>query len=142
APELLLGSGQFDPEKLAQREAYDVHVHAVDEVLDHDHHHEHNHALVYSTWSWTSSAPLERACLENILISLPTTVYRAKGIVYIAEQPNYRFVFQLVGKRADLVRHRPWREDEVRQTQLVIISSHDGIDGEELTHRFENCIMN
>ncbi len=138
APELLLGSGQFSPEKLAEREARDVHVHAVDEV--HDHHHEHNHALVYSTWSWTSSAPLERNCLQDILISLPTTVYRSKGIIYLAEQPDYRFVFQLVGKRADLVRHRKWREDEVRQTQLVIISSHDGIDGEELTGMFETCV--
>ncbi len=140
APELLLGSGYFSPEKLAEREAHDVHVHAVDEVHDHDHHHEHNHALVYSTWSWTSSAPLERSRLQDTLISLPTTVYRSKGIIYLAEQPDYRFVFQLVGKRADLVRHRLWQEDEVRQTQLVIISSHDGIDGEELTRKFENCI--
>jgi len=144
APELLLGSGHFAPEKLAEREAHDVHVHAVDEVHDHDHHHdhkhEHNHTLVYSTWSWTSSAPLERNSLQDILISLPTTVYRSKGIIYLADQPDYRYVFQLVGKRADLVRHRPWRDDEVRQTQLVIISSYEGIDGDELTGQFENCI--
>ncbi|GAB5494815.1 MAG: GTP-binding protein [Phototrophicaceae bacterium] len=138
APELLLGSGEFSPEKLVQREAHDVHVHAVDEV--HDHHHEHNHALVYSTWSWISSVPLERNCLQDILISLPTTVYRSKGIIYLVDEPDYRFVFQLVGKRADLVRHRLWQADEVRQTQLVIISSHDGIDGEELTRKFENCV--
>ena len=139
APELLLGSGEFAPEKLAQREAHDVHVHAVDEILDHDHHHEHNHALVYSTWSWTSATPLAADCLRDLLYSLPITIYRSKGIVYLAEHPDYRFVFQLVGKRADLVRHRRWHTDEVRQTQIIIISSHDGIDGEELTRMFNTC---
>ncbi len=141
APELLLGSGQFAPEKLAQRKAHDVHVHAVDEVHDHEHHHDHNHALVYSTWSWTSSAPLKLDCLRDTLDSLPTTIYRSKGIIYLAEYPDDRCVFQLVGKRAALVRHRRWRDDEVRQTQLVIISSHDGIDGEELTHMFNECLV-
>ncbi|MEO1289026.1 MAG: GTP-binding protein [Chloroflexota bacterium] len=135
-PELLLPSVHFVPEKLAEREACDIHVHAVDEVHEHD----HDHILVYSTWSWTSSAPLERNSLQNTLISLPTTVCRAKGIIHLSEQPDYRFVFQLVGKRVDLVRHRPWQENERRQTQIVIISSYNGIDGEELTCKFENCI--
>ena len=141
APELLLGSGQFAPAKLAEREAGDVHVHAVDEVHDHDHHdHDHDHTLVYSTWSWTSSTPLKLDCLQKVLDQLPTTVYRSKGIVHVAEHPDERCVFQLVGKRAALVRHRRWKANEVRQTQLVIISSHDGIDGEELTRMFNSCI--
>lgn len=141
APELLLGSGQFAPEKLAQRDAHDVHVHAVDEVHDHDHDdHDHNHALVYSTWSWTSTKPLNLNCLRNTLDHLPTTVFRAKGIIHVAEHAEYRSVFQLVGRRADLVRHRPWREDEVPQTQIVIISSHGGLQGDELTQLFEGCI--
>jgi len=145
APELLLGSGQFEPEKLAQRHAHDVHVHAVDEELDHDHSHdhdhEHNHALVYSTWSWTSTTPLKIDCLKAVLDSLPTTVYRSKGIIHLAERPEDRYVFQLVGKRVALVRHRRWHDDEACQTQIVIISSHDGIDGEELTRQFENCLV-
>lgn len=142
APELLLGSGQFAPEKLAQRQAHDVHVHAVDEELDHDHdHHDHNHALVYSTWSWTSTTPLKLDCLREVLDSLPNTVYRSKGIIYLAERSDDRCIFQLVGKRADLVRHRPWRDDEARRTQIVIISSHDGISGEELTRLFEGCMI-
>jgi len=138
APELLLGSGYFEPEKLAQRDAHDVHTHEVDEVLDHDHHHDHNHALVYSTWSWTSSTPLNETMLYAILDSIPTTVYRAKGIVYIAEKPDYRFIFQLVGKRAALVRYHKWSPDEIPQTQLVMISSHDGLDGDTLTQRFQD----
>ncbi|MEO0599055.1 MAG: GTP-binding protein, partial [Chloroflexota bacterium] len=79
--------------------------------------------------------------LQKTLDSLPTTVYRSKGIVYLAEHPDYRFVFQLVGKRSALVRHRKWQADEVRQTQLVIISSHDGIDGDDLMRQMENCVV-
>ncbi len=139
APELLLGSGAFAPEKLVQREARDVHTHAVDEVHDHEHHHDHNHALVYSTWSWASALPLKLDCLRDVLDQLPTTVYRSKGIIYLAEHPDYRCVFQLVGKHGELVRHRPWRADELRQTQFVIISTHDGINGDELTSLFEAC---
>ena len=139
APELLLGSGQFAPEKLAERQVHDVHVHDVDEVHDHDH--DHNHALVYSTWSWTTSTPLNLDCLRDVLDRLPTTVFRAKGIIHIAEHPDYRCVFQLVGKRADLVRHRPWKEDEPKQTQIVIISAHDGLDSDELTRLFEGCLI-
>ncbi len=142
APELLLGSGQFAPEKLAERPAHDVHVHAVDEELDHDHHHHnHDHTLVYSTWSWTSTTPLKLDRLKEVLDSLPTTVYRSKGIIHIAERPDDRFIFQLVGQRADLVRHRLWLDDEPRRTQIVIISSHDGISGDELTRLFESCLI-
>lgn len=144
APELLLGGGHFAPEKLAERQAHDVHVHAVDEVLDHDHDHhdhDHNHALVYSTWSWTTTTPLKLDCLRDVIDRLPTTVFRAKGIIHIAEHPDYRCVFQLVGKRADLVRHRPWRDDEAQQTQIVIISSHDGLQGDELARLFEGCLI-
>lgn len=139
APQLLLGGGTFSPEKLAQREGHDVHTHAVDE--DHDHDHDHNHALVYSTWSWTSSTPLKLDRLQKVLQQLPTTVYRSKGIIYLAEYPEGRCVFQLVGKRGELVRHRPWQANEARQTQVVIISSHEGINGDELTRLLEACMV-
>lgn len=142
APQLLLGGGHFDLQKLVGRASHDVHVHAVDELYDHDHHHhDHNHALVYSTWSWTATKPLQLDRLRDVLQSLPMSVYRAKGIIYVADVPDYRYVFQQVGKRADLVRHRPWQVDEARQTQFVVISLHNGIYSNELTRMFEECVV-
>ncbi len=47
-------------------------------------------------------------------------IYRIKGFVNIPNKPM-RMVFQGVGERFDYYFDRPWKDNEVRQTQLVVI---------------------
>jgi G3E family GTPase len=148
--ELLLGVGQYDPVRVHQRTAKDVHVHGVDEASDHehdhdyhhdDHDHDHDHSLVFSTWSWSSDAPLALSKVRDFLEMLPKTIYRAKGFLWIAEFAAKRAVVQLVGRRASLRLGEAWAEGEARRNQLVFIASHGGIDAEALRNALEACTL-
>lgn len=137
---LIIGVGAFSPDKLAQHHAPDIHVHALDDEHEHDHTHNHDHSLMYRTWTWECDQPLGMDALRKVLEYLPLNVYRAKGIFYVSEYPDSCCVFQMVGKRAELAVYRAWRDDEKPRTQLAMICSHDGIDGDYLKSAFEGCI--
>ncbi len=154
--ELLLGVGQYDSERVHQRTAKDVHVHGVGEASDHDHehhheheddhahhddHHDHDHSLVFSTWSWSSEAPLALNNVRDFLEMLPKTIYRAKGFLWITEFAAKRAVVQVVGRRASLRLGEAWGEGETRRNQLVFIASHGGIDAEALQSALDACAV-
>ncbi len=145
--ELALGVGRFDAAVL-EREARDVHVHSEKEkslslnVLgeEHDHHHhhdhDHDHSLVFSTWSFVSDEPFDLKALREIVKDLPVDIYRAKGVLYLADSPTRRGILQMVGKRVRLALAEPWGEEKPH-SQVVVIGSHGSIDAEELHKRFE-----
>lgn len=143
--ELVLGVGEFAPERLHRRAERDVHVHGVDEEHDHDHdhghHHEHtDHTLVFSTWSWTTDKPLSLKALRGVFEELPNTIYRAKGTVQLHEMPDNRMTLQMVGKRASLTLADEWG-DRPPCTQIVMIASHGGLDVDALSTQLEACIV-
>lgn len=153
--ELLLGVGAFTPETLHQRERRDIHVHAQEALklnddeaehesehtLEHHHHHpEHtNHTLVFDTWSFTSTEPFSFRILRDVVRQLPTTIFRAKGVLYFADSPNRRGLLQVVGKRVRMTMGEPWGEAEPR-TQMVVIGSAGGVNAAELQKSFESCL--
>ena len=141
--ELVLGVGNYAPERLLRHTERDVHVHGVDEEHDHDdgRHHEHSdHTLVFSTWSWTADKPLSLKALRGIFEELPNTIYRAKGVVQLHEMPDNRMILQMVGKRASLTLAGEWG-DEPPRTQIVMIASQGGLDVEALRTQLEACIV-
>jgi len=151
--ELALGVGRFDAAVL-EREARDVHVHSEKEKLlalnvlspvvepgrdndhEHHHHHDHDHSLVFSTWNFVSDEPFELKSLREIVKALPVNIYRAKGVLYLADSPTRRGILQMVGKRVRLALAEPWGEEKPH-SQLVVIGSHGSIDADELRKRFE-----
>jgi G3E family GTPase len=149
--ELALGVGRFDAAVLA-REARDVHVHSEkekslalplvasnqdqDEEHDHHHDHDHDHSLVFSTWNFVSEEPFELKALRETVKNLPVDIYRAKGVLYLADSPSRRGILQMVGKRVRLALAEPWGEEKPR-SQVVVIGSHGSIDADELRKRFE-----
>ncbi len=141
---LLIGVGQFTPEKLAGREAIDVHVHAADEE-DHHHHndathdnHHDDHSLLFNTWSWQSDKPLSTKHLHQVIDDLPVTIFRAKGIVNLQEYPDRQAVLHVVGKHAALVLTKPW--ETTPQSQVVVIGAGGGVDSNALQAAFDSCI--
>ena len=147
--ELVLGVGNYAPEILQRRTERDVHVHGVDEDHDHedhhhdeeDHHHEHtDHTLVFSTWSWTTDKPVSLRALRGMFVELPNTIYRAKGVVYLHDMPDNMAIFQLAGKRASLTLAGEWG-DEPPRTQIVMISTHGGLDPDDLSAKLDACTV-
>jgi cobalamin biosynthesis protein CobW len=54
-------------------------------------------------------------------------ILRVKGYAAVAGKPM-RLLVQAVGARVRTQYDRPWRADEPRRTQLVVIAEHDRID--------------
>lgn len=137
--ELLLNVGMFDLERLASRTPQEVHVHG-DEGDDHDHHHEHtDHTLVFNTWSWRSDQPLSYRALQRMVDRLPAPIYRAKGIFFVADEPDRQAVLQVVGQRAALTLGDVWGS-EPAASQFVVIGTAGSINAEDLNQRLEACL--
>jgi G3E family GTPase len=137
--ELAIGVGRFDPAQI-KSEARDVHVHEAGAESDHDHHHEHDHSLIFETWSFTNSKPFDLKKLRQALITLPPSIYRAKGAVYLVDYPEKRDVLHVVGRRIRLMVGDAWAENESKRSQIVMIGSHGGVDAAELESRFTSAL--
>jgi G3E family GTPase len=103
---------------------------------DHD---DRPHRHPFATWGWTSDRPLSLPRLRSTLETLPDTVYRCKGIVYLEDLPAFRYVLQMVGKRYHLTEIDRWGE-EFPRSEIVLIGGRDGINAEALQRDFDGCI--
>jgi len=114
----------------------DHHEHGLD--CDHDHQRPHDHGVAFSSWSYTSTYPPGLKALRKVALDLPAAIFRAKGLIYLAEAPTRRVIFQMVGKRVNVVIGEPWGE-EPPCTQLVFLSTPGGLDGAALQVAFDGC---
>lgn len=97
------------------------------------------HGALFATQSYTSDRPLRRRSLERMIKrELPSTVYRCKGIVHLVDDPVHRYVLQVVGRRVDLARDRPWGSD-APQTRVVAIAHRSELDPDEFSDWFDSC---
>lgn len=133
---LLLNVGHFSLERLAQRQPQEVHVH---EEADEDHAHT-DHSLVFQTWSWNNSQPVSYKALKRMVDHLPPSIYRAKGVFFLADAPDQRAVLQVVGRRANLDAQAGGWADETPRSQFVVIGKAGEIDTQDLAHRMERCL--
>ncbi|MCP4381380.1 MAG: GTP-binding protein [Hyphomicrobiales bacterium] len=132
--DVLLSVGRFD-HTVAMRglERGDGDDHS---AHGHDH---HNHGATFGTWSYESDQPLSRkALMEMIKRRLPENIYRCKGIVFAADDPENRYILQVVGRRLDLAVDRPWG-DATPGNRIVAIAHRATLDGDELTALFDAC---
>jgi G3E family GTPase len=138
--ELVLGVGDYDPQRLMHVPVREVHVHSAadDHDHDHDHDHEHEHSLVFSTWHWICDTPLSLQAVYAELEKLPASVYRAKGFLYVREMPETRCVLHIVGKRATVTQGEAWG-DISPQTTLVLIGAHGSLNPDTLQKQFDAC---
>lgn len=134
--EVVLGVSRYDPQQITGRTATDVHVHGAGE----DHEHERDHTLVFRTWSWRSAKPFTMSSLRTLVEKLPNTVYRAKGVVYLQDYPEARFVVQVVGRRASLMMDKEWGL-LAPTTQMVFIGGQGGIDTEQLNALLDEALV-
>ena len=82
---------------------------------------------MYQTWSITAAAPIRRDNVQALLDTVPEGVLRAKGFVYLVDDPDRRYLLQLVGKRWKLAAGEPWG-DGVPETRLVFIGLPGSIE--------------
>jgi G3E family GTPase len=149
---LLLGVGRYQLEITPLRAPGHVHAqhehghheHGPDCDHDHehgpdcDHDHDHDHGAAFSSWSYTSTQPLGLKALRKVVLNLPAGVFRAKGLIYLADIPDRRAVLQAVGPRVSVTLGEAWGEESPR-TQLVFLSTPGDLDDAELQAAFDGC---
>ena len=96
----------------------------------------HRAAPAFDTWTYESSSPLPMRRLHAALSRMPRSVFRAKGLLYLEEKPEYRCVLQSTAQRAAITVDSPWGTNEP-QSQIVFIGSAGGVDAEILGALFE-----
>ncbi|HLP87263.1 MAG TPA: GTP-binding protein [Nostocaceae cyanobacterium] len=105
---------------------------------DHDHHHHHSDHLEndgFISISFQSDQPLGIRKFQNFLDNLlPTTVFRAKGILWFEESPR-RHIFHLCGKRFT-IDDEDWKGTP--KNQLVLIGQN--LDQATLQKQLEDCL--
>jgi G3E family GTPase len=124
--ELLLGSDALPHQRHA-------HHH------DHDDAHHHDHGTQFQTWSYEATRPFALKAVRDVLKTLPTGIFRAKGVLWIAEKPERRALLHLVGSRVQLTFGEPWR-DTPPQSQLIGIGLPEAVNPDDLTQRFAACL--
>jgi G3E family GTPase len=136
---LVLGVGHFNPARTAKLSPQDVHVHGAG-AADDGHAHNHDHSTVFDTWSWVSDEPLSYRALERATNKLPESIYRAKGMLYLADSPERRGILHVVGRRVSLsLEGAAWGEARPH-SQLVFIGTQGGLDPVELQALFDGCL--
>ncbi len=89
--------------------------------------HEHS---AYATHTTRLSPPLSLERLREVATELPSSVYRAKGFVHLADKPEHKLVLQIVGRRAALSLGPAWGDEE-RGTTIVFVGNPE-MDGAAL----------
>ena len=92
----------------------------------------------FGSWGCTLDAALDGAAFRWWAASVPEPILRGKGIVFLAEDPRHRYVFQLVGGRWSLECGEPW-EDQPRRTRVTLIG-RAGIDERWLDMTIARCV--
>ena len=139
--ELLLGVGHYQKHLEAghHHSHNHSHHHEHDETCDHDHDHDHDHGAMFGTWSYTSDRPFTLKAFRKATMEVPTTIFRGKGIVHLAEVPSRRVIFHLVGKRINLIVSEEWGNTSPHN-QFVMIGKPDSFDTTQLQLLFDDCL--
>lgn len=91
-------------------------------------------------WRWSSGRLLSGKAVRRALRSLPREILRAKGILYIEENPARRMILQVVGSRVSWTIGDAWGS-AVPGSQIVAIGMPDSIDHAALSAQFDGAVL-
>jgi len=112
--ELLLGIEASAEDDLENRHSIHDHHH------QHGHDHDHDDEINTEILEYTQTEDIKALVKELTDLVDNNEIYRIKGFVNIPNK-SMRMVLQGVGTRFDYYFDRPWKENEIRKTRLVVI---------------------
>jgi G3E family GTPase len=117
-----------------------LHQNGIDAANSGQHLHRDDHVHSFATWRFESSQPFSLERLRELVRKeLPASIYRCKGIIFVADQPDSRYALQIVGRRTEILEIGKWGKQSPR-SQIVAIGASDGIDSAALTKKFDRCL--
>jgi G3E family GTPase len=91
----------------------------------------------YRSRSWTSARPIHLASMAEVITSLPNSILRGKGVLFIVDDPCHRAVWNLVGNRSTIEMAGAWTD--ARGTRIVVVGSASERELDETCRRFDGC---
>lgn len=98
----------------------------------------HGHSHGFQSWVYRRDRPIHPDQLAAAILTLPGSVYRIKGFIDSADDPDKRTLVQAVGMRSDITPFDDWG-DQRPSTTLVIIGS-DTVDRETIEAALDTSI--
>lgn len=95
------------------------------------------HAALFRSWSVRIDAALDRSRLCTLLDRLPDGILRAKGLLWLADDPGRRSVLQLVGRRWRIDAEGPWTT--APRSELVMIGLANQVNGDAAIRAIAAC---
>ncbi len=126
--ETILNVGSFDLNKTLE-----IHP---DFLNGHKHHHHSQVGSVGLTTDKELNIEKFQAWIGNLLQTQGADIYRVKGLIAMPGQ-SQKYVFQGVHMQTEGQLGSPWKENEIRKSQLVFIGKN--LDREKLTEGFLAC---
>jgi G3E family GTPase len=106
-------------------------------TIDGGTHDDHRHGSgAFQHWTYIRDGPVDVDALLASVRLLPRSVYRIKGFVQTAHDPDHRYLLQIVGQRGEVHRFDEWAE-RPRRTELVIIADRSGIERTAIDGQFD-----
>jgi G3E family GTPase len=102
-----------------------------------DHHHGTG---AFEHWTYTRNGAVDVDALLASIRLLPRSVYRIKGFVHSAHDPDHRYLLQAVGQRGEAHRFDEWA-GRPRSTELVIIADRSGADRTAIDGQLDACLI-
>ena len=107
----------------------------------HGNHGGHRHGSgAFEHWTYTRDAAVDIDSLLASIRLLPRSVYRIKGFVHSAHDPDHRYLLQAVGQRGEAHRFDEWA-DRTPRTELVIITGRSGAGRTAIDGQFDACLI-
>ena len=110
-------------------------------TADHGTDGDHRHGSgAFEHWTYTREGAVDIDALLASIRLLPRSVYRIKGFVHSAHDPDHRYLLQVVGQRGEAHRFDEWA-DRPRSTELVIIADRSDLDPTAIDGQFDACLI-
>jgi G3E family GTPase len=103
--------------------------------------HDHRHGPgAFQHWTYTRHGAVDTDALLASIRLLPRSVYRIKGFVRSARDPDHRYLLQAVGQRGEIHRFDQWA-GRPPSTELVIITGRSGLDRAAIDGQLDACLI-
>lgn len=93
----------------------------------------------FQSISYTCDKPLDLNKVRQVLMDLPTAIFRLKGFFYVDAALDKRLLIQVVGSRISAAQVEPWGDRSPR-TEVVAIGKRGEMDERVLAAQFSSCI--
>ncbi|MDX2380600.1 MAG: GTP-binding protein [Acidimicrobiia bacterium] len=100
--------------------------------------HDHQHRVGFTSWVYRRDGTFDSERMVTAIAEMPPSVYRIKGFLHDADDPDRRQLVQAVGMRSEVTPFDGWPDDD-RPTTLVIIADEQHVDRATVERLLDAC---